>query len=367
MSLAELLPPELDDHILSFLASDPRSLSACANTCRSWSLASRRHLYRDIHLETPQRVLFGSGHRHQPVAWDSFPIFEGTAFFPNLTSIGLLNIYGKFSFQFDINILQRFPSVWRLSFFYCTLPRAPVLGILTWLPSLRALTLDFCKSFQGPETSPCLDVRSRLSRLSYLPSRSSDCYEGLLPILIPVSSLTMRSLALSVFNRYVSYLSELRKYMTVVNPYLTSLELYFVGFKSYDLASCYDALDHMSLKTCTNLHTLILRNPSLPIVPLLLSQIPVGSLRILQCHIDTAFTMSAARLDLQNALSTRKFDGLEQLRFVYSGDKFLAPVLYSELEPGYPEFAQRGVLRVIHDNLSYDFKEILRGRSTVDL
>ena len=45
-----LLPPELIDHILTYLRDDKDALQACSLLRRSWRDASQRYLFRNIHL-----------------------------------------------------------------------------------------------------------------------------------------------------------------------------------------------------------------------------------------------------------------------------------------------------------------------------
>ncbi|OCH94905.1 hypothetical protein OBBRIDRAFT_704440, partial [Obba rivulosa] len=43
-------PPELTDRIVDFLHDDTESLKNCSLTCRSWTPASRYHIFRSVSL-----------------------------------------------------------------------------------------------------------------------------------------------------------------------------------------------------------------------------------------------------------------------------------------------------------------------------
>ena len=51
MHAASLLPPELYDEAIDHLWNDPKSLAACALTCRSWVGTSRLHLFRTVRIQ----------------------------------------------------------------------------------------------------------------------------------------------------------------------------------------------------------------------------------------------------------------------------------------------------------------------------
>ncbi|KAH9928087.1 uncharacterized protein B0H18DRAFT_1001337 [Fomitopsis serialis] len=51
MRAASVLPPELFDESIDHLWDDPKSLAACALTCRSWVGTSRLHLFRTVRIQ----------------------------------------------------------------------------------------------------------------------------------------------------------------------------------------------------------------------------------------------------------------------------------------------------------------------------
>ncbi|KAH9832892.1 uncharacterized protein C8Q71DRAFT_243006 [Rhodofomes roseus] len=51
MHVASVLPPELFDESIDHLWDDPKSLAACALTCRDWIGTSRLHLFRTVRIQ----------------------------------------------------------------------------------------------------------------------------------------------------------------------------------------------------------------------------------------------------------------------------------------------------------------------------
>ena len=49
------LPPELTDRIIDFLHDEPKTLAACSLVARSWTIASRYHLFSMVVLINPER------------------------------------------------------------------------------------------------------------------------------------------------------------------------------------------------------------------------------------------------------------------------------------------------------------------------
>ena len=52
---AALLPPELHDQVIDHLWNEPKSLAACAQTCRSWVGTSRLHLFRTVRTQNARQ------------------------------------------------------------------------------------------------------------------------------------------------------------------------------------------------------------------------------------------------------------------------------------------------------------------------
>lgn len=66
-SYAPRLPPELYDRILDHLHDDPRALSACSLTCRSWLPTSRFHLFQGVRIHSFDYECFLGTLRSSPV------------------------------------------------------------------------------------------------------------------------------------------------------------------------------------------------------------------------------------------------------------------------------------------------------------
>ncbi|RPD56784.1 hypothetical protein L226DRAFT_574134 [Lentinus tigrinus ALCF2SS1-7] len=171
--LTPILPPELEDYIISFLREDSRTLCVCARVCKEWLTVCRTYLFDKVSFETPQAYasfveqVLGSlrlqtslemvhrieilspqadGFMEQSLADTFLRDTHGT--FLNLHILRISNVNWGYLLTshtyklFDVNATPPFPRLKELAITNVVFPSEHVLAqLLVSLPNLASLSL----------------------------------------------------------------------------------------------------------------------------------------------------------------------------------------------------------------------------------
>lgn len=229
------LPPELCDIIIDFLHPNRTALASCSLVCKSWTPASRYHLWRSMHLTTPNissflSILPGSNvlpyvqtfkidnafkritHFHEFWStWERIVPYLSTrlvrlrCFKLSDVSWGLLE-----DMKWSSSILYTFSGVSELSLSNVSFHDASqVIKLLRNFPRLSRLTLAVCFSYMED------DLFSDLDDSSFLPLDAS-------PFTSPWASLQscqfVQGQLFDVFGLHLSSRQDIFTWMSRFNP-----------------------------------------------------------------------------------------------------------------------------------------------------
>ncbi|RPD56785.1 hypothetical protein L226DRAFT_574135 [Lentinus tigrinus ALCF2SS1-7] len=166
-----ILPPELEDYILSFLRKDSRTLCACARVCKEWLPACRAYLFDNVSFKTPRSytafveqvlgslrmfahlemvhgiaIMSPGGFMNRYLADTFLRDMHGNL--PNLRILRISHIDWSHLLTshtyklFDANATPPFPRLTKLAITHAVFPSERVLAqLLVSLPNLASLSL----------------------------------------------------------------------------------------------------------------------------------------------------------------------------------------------------------------------------------